>query len=147
MNGVRAVRLGLGGLGVAVAAYGAWLLWSRQRPEQVLEVAKWGVGGIVLHDVVVAGAVLLVAILVTRAVPRVARVPATVGAVVLTTVTLVAVPVLLAYGRKPDNPTLLDRDYRLGWVVVAVVDLVVVVAWSVWRTRRERAGQPTGQGS
>jgi hypothetical protein len=35
---MRAVRWLLGAVGVATAAYGAWLLWDRQRPDQVLAV-------------------------------------------------------------------------------------------------------------
>jgi NhaP-type Na+/H+ or K+/H+ antiporter len=92
----------------------------------------------VLHDVVVAGVVLLAGLVVTRHVPRVARAPVAVGAVVLATVTLVAVPVLLSYGRKADNPTLLDRDYGAGWLVVAGVIVATVVVAVVVRARRGR---------
>ena len=49
--------------------------------------------------------------------PRAARAPAVVGFVVLGSVTLLAVPVLGRFGARPDNATLLDRDYVVGWVV------------------------------
>ena len=35
--------------------------------------------------------------------------------VVLRTVTVTAIPVLGPWGARPDNPTLLDRNYVAGW--------------------------------
>ena len=45
------------------------------------------------------------------------------GLVVLGTVTLMAVPVLGGWGANADNPTILDRNYAAGWLVVAGVTI------------------------
>ena len=58
--------------------------------------------------------------------------------VVLGTVTLLAVPVLGRFGARPDNPTLLDRDYTAGWLVLAGLTLVAVVVAAA-RTLRASA--------
>jgi hypothetical protein len=134
---VRAARASLCVLGALTAAYGAWLLWDRQRPDQVWAVVRWFVGGVVLHDVAVAAVVLLAGLALTRWVPPVARAPVAVGAVVLSTVTVVAVPVLLSYGRKADNPTLLDRDYGTGWLVLAGVVVLTTAVAVLVRSRRD----------
>ena len=47
------------------------------------------------------------------------------------TVTLVAVPVLGRFGARPDNPTLLDRNYSLGWLVLAALIVVVVAVAAI----------------
>lgn len=129
-------RIALGAVGVLVAAYGAWLLLTRQDAEQVRSAAVWLVAGVLLHDVVLAPVVVLLGLLLSRVTPPAARAPVAVGAVVLGTVTLMAVPVLGRFGARPDNPTLLDRDYTAGWLVLAGVVVAVVVVATLVRARR-----------
>lgn len=135
-------RLAIGAVGVAVGLYGAWLLVSRGDGEDLRSAAVWLVGGVLLHDVVLAGLTLAVGALVTRVPPRPARAPATVALVVLGSLTLVAVPVLGRFGAKPDNPTLLDRPYVTAWLVLVAVTVVVVALVSLVRARRVRHADP-----
>jgi hypothetical protein len=134
---VRA-RLLLGGLGVVVGAYGAWLLLSTQDRDQLVSAATWLVAGVVLHDGVLAPLVLLVLALGGRLLPAAYRAPAAVGLVVLGSLTLLAVPVLGAFGRQVHNPSLLDRHYWLGWLGVAGLVVLAVVAAGERRRRTAR---------
>jgi len=134
---VRA-RLVLGAAGVLVGCYGAFLLLSRGDGEDLRSAAVWLAGGVLLHDVVLAGLTLAVGAVVTRVLPRAARAPATVALVVLGTLTLVAVPVLGRFGARADNPTLLDRPYVAAWLVLAAASLAVVVVASLVRARHAR---------
>ncbi len=118
--------------------YGGWLLYTRQTSDQLWGLGRWLVGGVVLHDVALAAVVLVAGFVVTRVVPEAARAPTVVGGVVLGSVTLLAVPVLGRYGAKPNNPTLLDRDYGLGWVGFATLVVVAVAVASVVRSRADR---------
>ncbi|MEP7738654.1 MULTISPECIES: hypothetical protein [Nocardioides] len=140
-------RLVLGGVGALVTAYGAWLLWSRREPADVLDAAVWAGGAVLVHDVVLSVALLLLGLVVSRVVPPLARGPVVAGAVVLGALTLVAVPVLGGFGRTtdPTNQTLLDRDYTLGWLGLVGLVVVVVLVSSVLRARRARrtADTPT----
>jgi hypothetical protein len=52
-----------------------------------------------------------------------------------------AVPVLGRWGANADNPTILDRNYTLGWLVVASLVLAGVVAGVL------RARGPGGPGA
>ena len=45
--------------------------------------------------------------------------------VVLATVTVTAIPVLGRFGARPDNLTILPRNYVLGWLVLAALVLGV----------------------
>lgn len=128
-------RLVLGAVGVAASCYGAWLLLSRGDGEDLRSAAVWLAGGVLLHDVVLAGLTLAVGALVTRVLPRPSRAPATVALVVLGSLTLVAVPVLGRFGAKADNPTLLDRPYVPAWLVLVAVSVVLVVVVSLVRAR------------
>jgi hypothetical protein len=131
-------RLLLGGLGVVVGAYGAWLLLSTQDRDQLVSAGTWLVAGVVLHDGVLAPLVLLVLALGGRLLPAAYRAPAAVGLVVLGSLTLLAVPVLGAFGRQVHNPSLLDRHYWLGWLVVAGLVVLAVVAAGERRRRTAR---------
>jgi hypothetical protein len=143
---MRTTRIVIGAIGLVVGAFGIWLLLSRQDIDQLVDAAVWLAAGVILHDGVLAIATLVVAALVLPLLPRAARAPAVVGFVVLGSVTLLAVPVLGRFGARPDNATLLDRDYVVGWVALAVVVLVTVVIASALRSRAGGARGPRPRG-
>jgi hypothetical protein len=131
---VTRIRVALGVLGVVAVLYGGWLVLSRGH--DLLNLVVWLAAGVVLHDGVLALVVLAVWAVAVRLLPRSAKAPAAVGLVVLGSVTLLAVPVLGRFGARSDNPTLLDRDYTVGWLVLAGLVLVGVVAASLVGSRR-----------
>jgi hypothetical protein len=136
------LRCCIGAIGVLVGGFGAWMLLSRQDLDQLTSAAVWLVVGVLLHDGVLAVVTLLLAAVVLRVLPSAARGPAVVGFVVLGSLTLLAVPVLGRFGARPDNATLLDRHYLIGWLVVAALTLVAVVTASVLRSRAGGARGP-----
>ena len=92
-------------------------------------LARFVVGGALIHDLVVAPLVLLVALGITRAVPRWARsiVQAAVG--VTAVLALFSYPLVGAYGRATRNPTSLPHNYtRNLTVVLGIVWAVAAVA-------------------
>jgi hypothetical protein len=132
------LRILLAGLGALAVAYGASLLLSRQDPDQVVNAAIWLASGVVLHDLVLAPVVLALVALGTRIAPAASRAPAAAALVVLGAVTLLAVPVLGRFGARPDNPTLLDRDYTAGWFALAGFVLLATVVATLVRSRRQQ---------
>ena len=137
-------RLLLGALGVAVATYGGWLLLQEDLSDLV-DTAVWLAGGVVLHDFVLVPLTLLLGLALVRLLPANLRAPVGGGLVVLGTVTLMAVPVLGGWGANADNPTILDRNYPVGWLVVAGVTMLVVVVTIVLRAGG-RSGGPGARG-
>jgi len=137
-------RLLLGALGVAVATYGGWLLLQEDLSDLV-DTAVWLAGGVVLHDFVLVPLTLLLGLALVRLLPANLRAPVAGGLVVLGTVTLMAVPVLGGWGANADNPTILDRNYPVGWLVVAGVTMLVVVVTIVLRAWG-RSGGPGARG-
>jgi hypothetical protein len=130
------MRRALGALGVAVTAYGAWLLVSRTDNGQLVDAGVWLAAGVVLHDFVLTIVVLVVAALSLRLLPEPARAPALVGMFLLGSLTLVAFPMLGRFGAREDNPTLLDRPYLASWLVLVGVTVLTVGAASLVRSRR-----------
>lgn len=140
---MRATRLALGALGVAAAAYGALMLLDDSFADLV-SVAIWLAGGVLLHDFVLAPLSVLAGRIVPR-LPDPTRAPVVVGVVVLTAVTLLAIPVLGRFGVSPGNPTLLNRDYWAGWAGIVALTAVGVVGASVLRTSGRRRGLRPGR--
>jgi len=136
-------RLLLGALGVAVATYGGWLLLQEDLSDLV-DTAVWLAGGVVLHDFVLVPLTLLLGLALIRLLPANLRAPVVGGLVVLGTVTLMAVPVLGGWGANADNPTILDRNYPVGWLVVAGVTMLVVVVTIVLRAGGRSGGPGAG---
>ncbi|GEP40057.1 hypothetical protein NPS01_37200 [Nocardioides psychrotolerans] len=134
-------------VGVLLGAYGAWLLLSRQDTDGNIATGTWLVAGVLLHDFLLVPVVLVVMGLGSRLLPGAWSAPVAVGVVVLGSLTLVAVPVLGRFGARSDNPTLLDRPYVAGWLVLAALVAVVVVAVSLLRSRRgaQSGAAPEGE--
>jgi len=127
-------RVAMGAGGVLLGLYGAYLVLSRGH--DLLDVVLWLAGGVVLHDGVLSIAVVVLGVVAVRLLPEVARAPAVVGFVLLGSLTLLSVPVLGRFGARPDNDTLLDRNYVAAWLVVAGLTLVAVVVATLVRSRR-----------
>jgi hypothetical protein len=125
-------------LGAATTAYGLALLLGLGA-DQVVGIAVWLAGGLVVHDAIIAPAVVLLGVVAATRAPGWLRTPLLWVLVVLGPLTLVAVPVLGRFGAKADNPTLLDRNYLLGYALVVVL---VVGAAGVMAVRRRRGGPP-----
>jgi hypothetical protein len=134
-------RLLLGFLGVAMGSFGA-LRFLQLDVEDIVNAVLWLAGGVLVHDAIIAPLTLLVTLVAGRLVPAPARTRVVVGVVVLATVTATAIPVLGRWGARPDNPTLLDRNYVAGWLVFAALVLLgTLLVGPVGRWRRTRQGR------
>lgn len=132
----------LGGVGVLLAGYGLFLLATDVPARLWAAVATWLAGGVVVHDFVLAPLVIAASWAGSRLLPAWARGPVAIGGLILGTLTVVAVPVLGGWGRRPDNPTLLDRDYVLGWSMLAGLTLIGVTGAALAvRSIRRRGGE------
>jgi hypothetical protein len=142
---MTAVRVLLGAVGVVIALVGVRDLvdrgWSSLRP-----VLEWLIVGNVLHDGVLVPLVLVLGLVSVRYAPAWARAPVMTGFVVLGATTLVAIPVLGNYGDDPTIPSLMPRNYWLGWGVLAgLVGVAVVLGCVVNRRRNTRPPRPAGR--
>ncbi len=136
-------RLAVAGVGVLCGLFGCFELLSLGW-DNLLGTVVWLVGGVLVHDGVVAFATIALVWAATRTVSRRLRAAAAGAFVVLGTLTLVAVPVLGRFGARPDNPTLLDRNYVAGWLVAASLVCTGSAAAVLWKQWRPRASEYEG---
>lgn len=130
-------RLAIGGVGLAMGAFGALRFLQRDFPD-IVNAVLWLAGGVLVHDAILAPLTIALTFLATRVLPAGARARVAVGFIVIATVTLTAVPVLGKFGERPDNPTILDRNYLVGWLVFVVLVVVVTVLAGPLATRLRR---------
>lgn len=135
----RVVRAALVVAGVAALVFGGVELLGRPSGEWV-SIAVWFTVPAVLSDLVVLPAVAVAGWLVTAKLPAATRLPVQVGATVIGVLTLVAAPFLGRPGLRADNPTLLDRNYVLGWAVYVGIAIVAAGIWALVRHRSRRLG-------
>lgn len=135
----RWAAFGVGSALMAYALVGAWRDLGDDRPLWVV----WLVGGDLAHDLLVAPALGLVGVVVSRLLPagRV-RTHVQVGLIASGSVLLVAWVPLMGLGGNPGNPTIRPLDYGMATATAfGLVWLVVVASAATGALLRARASR------
>jgi hypothetical protein len=151
---MTAARIALMIVGVAVAGYGAVLLWENP-PVIIMRILVWAVVGVVLHDLLFAPVCVALGFAGRRLLPGRWWSPIAVALFCSAVLVFLAIPVYAKPGLRPDNMSVLDRNYPVGfWVSLAVVWVCVPLYYLVMRllpvrqnkvVERERADNVEGQ--
>jgi hypothetical protein len=141
---MRAVRVGLAGLGLCAIGYA--LAGAARAPAIVPgKHVAFLLAVLAVHDAVWMPLVLAAGVVVRATVPARARAYVQGALIVTASVTAVAWPLVLGRGRIADNPSALPRDYPLGlFVTVAASWLGVAALAAVASRRRKRTGDGRG---
>jgi hypothetical protein len=123
--------------GWAVMAYGIIGALANSRDTHPSDLARWFLGAAVAHDGVLAPAVLLIGTALGRLLPGRLRAPVQGGLVVTGVVALFAFPLVRGYGVRPDNPTVVFRNYVPSLLVVLAMISLVTAALAVRAGRRQ----------
>ena len=126
------ISAAMGWVVIAVGVRGILEKHIDTRPGQL---ARFVVGGALLHDLLVAPLVILAALLVARAVPGRARPFVQAALLVSAVVALFAYPLVRAYGLATNNPTSLPHNYAANLLIVLGVVWAVVALLAFRRLR------------
>ena len=138
------MRVALVVLGLVIAGYGAVLLWENP-PVIIIRILVWALVGIVLHDLLFAPVCVALGFAARRLIPGKWWPPIGIAALCSVVLVLLAVPVYSKPGMRPDNMTVLDRDYPLGlWISLAIVwgCAALYISAPYWRALRLRRNRP-----
>ena len=102
-------------------------------------LARFVVGGALLHDLIVAPLVILAGVALVRAVPGRSRAIVQAALVVTGVLAVFAYPMVRGYGLAANNPTSLPHNYALNLLVVLGVVWAVAAAALVVKLRRPAA--------
>lgn len=142
---VTTVRGALIVIGLAAGGYGAILVFDFS-PRTIVAIGVWSIAGLVVHDFVFAPISAVLGWAGRRLVPRIWWAPIAIAALCSAVVVLLAIPVYTAPGARPDNPTVLDRNYPLGlWVSLAVIWVCVPLRVGVGALLSRRSREPTSR--
>ena len=125
--------------GWAVIGFGLRGILQQSVDTRPPDLARFVVGGALLHDLVVAPLVILAGVVVARVVPGRFRAVVQAALVVSGVVALFSYPLVRAYGLAANNPTSLPHDYARNLLVVLGIVWAVAAAAAVVRLR----AQPT----
>src|SRR6202158_5472670 len=142
---VTATRVILMLSGLALGAYGAVLVWENP-PVIIMRILVWAAIGVILHDMVFAPLCVALGFAGRRLIPGKWWPPIAVAAFCSVVLVFLAIPVFGKPGMRPDNMTVLDRDYPLGlWISLAIVWVCVPLYYLAKAVRRRpSAGHGAG---
>jgi hypothetical protein len=123
-------------VGWAVIGWGLFGILSNRLDTRPSNLARFVVGGALLHDLLVAPLAILAGVLVSRAVRGRARGPVQAALVVSAVVALFSWPLVRAYGLAANNPTSLPHNYGRNLVIVLVAVWAVTAVVTALRYRR-----------
>jgi len=139
---MRWVRRALIAAGTGVMAYAVVGLLTdpvTDLPRQLLFLG----GVLVAHEAVFLPLVLGAGWLVGRWVPAPFRTPVRTAGIVSLALAVVALPFVLGYGRRPDDPSALPLDYGRGVLILLAIVWAAALGWAAVRWVRT-AGRASG---
>ena len=135
---MKAWRIGLAVGGVGLLLYGAFRLLTEIPPGSLVALAIWLAAALVLHDAVLAPAVVSTGWVLRRVVPDRGRRFLQAGLIVAGMLTVIAVPMIVLRGSQPAVKALLLESYATNLaVLLAVLTGVLLLAYAV-QVRRDR---------
>lgn len=123
-------------IGWAVIGWGVVGIFANSLDTRPANLARFVVGGALLHDLVVAPLAIVAGVLIVRAVPGPARAPIQAALAVTAIVTLFAYPLVRGYGLAANNPTSLPHNYALNLAILLGVVWAVALAAIAVRLKR-----------
>lgn len=146
LSTVTAVRGLLAGAGLAAVGYGLYGMLTTQRATNPPQAARWLIGGILVHDLVVFPVTAVAGVLLTRFLRAPYRAVVQGALLVSASVALASLPLWRGYGGPPDNPSVSPLPYGrnlaivLGAVWAGAAVLIAVRAVRARRVRLRRRG-------
>lgn len=122
-------------IGWAIIAVGLRGILTHRLDTRPANLAKFVIGGALIHDLVVAPVVIVAAVVLARVLPGRARAAVDGALLVTAALALFSYPLVRAYARVIHNPTSLPRNYTANLVLVLGVVWVVTAVVVVVRLR------------
>jgi hypothetical protein len=125
-------------LGTAICGFGVYGLLSNLDGVALTSWLKTLAGGLIVHDLVFAPLVVAGSVLLVRVVPSRARAPVQVAAIVSVALIAIAIPVVHGAGRLANNASLLPSEHYGMRLLAALAVVWAIAVAAVLRDRRSR---------
>lgn len=147
---MRWLRVALIAVGVAFGILGViFLIPELPRQKDVVTFGLWFLAPPILSDAVLMPAVAVLGWVSGRVLPTWLRLPVLVALVVSAAMIAVGLPFVGRPGLRPDNPSLLDRNYFAGLLIYLAIIWVVALGWAAvrWFQNRSETGHSAAETS
>lgn len=128
-------------VGWSVIAVGLRGILSHRLDTRPANLARFVVGGALLHDLLVAPVVILIGLAVARSVRGVALAVVQTALVMTAVIALFSYPLVRAYGLAAHNPSSLPHNYAANLLVVLGAVWAVAAVAVLVRVRRRRTAR------
>ena len=132
-------------IGWVVIGFGLLSLIAHARATHPLAFAAYILGPVIVHDFVLVPVVLAFGVVVGRRLPPSVRGSFVAALIVSGVLVLASYPALRGFGRLPDNPSLLPRNYSAGLIGALLLVWAVTVLGIVVKLRKRRAEAIAGR--
>ena len=136
---MKAWRLILAVTGVLVICYGGFRFLTEIPLPNLIALACWLVGAVLVHDGVLSPLVVGIGLLLRRSVPDRARRYLQFALITAGLVTVIALPMIYLRGSQPSVKALLLRNYGANLTVIIAV--IAVTTLAVYALRVARTSQ------
>lgn len=137
---MKAWRIALASAGILLGAYGAFRLLTNVSFLDLLVLAGWLIGAVVIHDGILSPAVVAVGWFVSRTVPPRARRYLQGALVAGGLMTIVAIPLILRRDSQPASKAILQQNYAANLTIL--LGTAAAVSLVLYALRVARGGQP-----
>ena len=124
--------------GWAVIGYGLRGLFHHHIDTRPGNLAKFAVGGALIHDLLFAPAVLGAGVVISRAVPAALKAIVQAALIVTGSLVLFSYPLVRGYAHANHNPSSLPHNYTANLAIVLGVVWAIATAAAVSRLRHSR---------
>jgi hypothetical protein len=140
---MRRWRLGLATAGILLGLFGIFRLLTQIPGTDLVVLACWLVGALVVHDGILSPAVAGIGWAISRVVPPRARRYVQAGLIVGALITIVAVPMIYREGSQPKSKAILQQNYGGNLtLLLGVVAALTLVGYAVKVARDSRQAHP-----
>lgn len=126
----------LSALGAAIIGFGIYGVIHDSKLTVPVSFIKWMVGGLILHDLVLAPLVILAGAGLRRFLPGRFRAPVQAALALAGVLALLSVPVIGAYGASRANPTVIYSHHYTRALIILFAILLAGAAFGVLRAAR-----------
>jgi hypothetical protein len=132
-------------VGWGIMGYGFAGILANTRDTRPSDLARWFLGSALVHDALIAPSACLAGVAIARLVPGRWRGLVSGALVVTGVVTIFSIPLVRRYGVRPDNPTVIFRDYGPALLVVLAAVWVATGLLALLILRRPTGGHPSAE--
>lgn len=139
---MKAWRIVFAVSGILLGLFGVFRLATEVPVGNLVVLALWLIGAVVVHDGILSPMVVGVGWLVGRAVPPRARRYVQGGLIAASLITAVAIPLILRAGQEPASKAILRQNFGGNLTLLLGVVAAASLALYAVRVARERTGEP-----